>query len=299
MNGVIKNSMSNQDVRCEIDKLYQDYIKKQANKNTGHCEESFTFNIDEERVNHERIAQEIIDMLPFKRLELVLDVGSGFGDLVFGISRFTDRVIGLELDEDAVKISELKKELYSIVNVSFIRGIAEELPLKENSVDLVVSKTVLEHVRDVEKSLQEVDRVLKPGGFFYLEVPNYMWIKEGHYQLYMPPLLPKVFFRFYAKLMRRNPDFINSINYVTPRKLTRIFRKSSLKIRRNISEEMLWRILKSRQGDFIPPHYRFLEPLFYVMWFLCLYRPIYAVITKTGFYPVIILLIQKEFPKRS
>lgn len=48
----------------------------------------------------------------------------------------------------------------------------ERIPYKDNSVDLLISNSVLEHIYDYENVVSEINRVLKPGGFLYLCVPS-------------------------------------------------------------------------------------------------------------------------------
>jgi len=50
-------------------------------------------------------------------------------------------------------------------------GDAHDLPFADQSVDVIISNAVLEHVRDAEAAIGEIRRVLKPGGFVYIEVP--------------------------------------------------------------------------------------------------------------------------------
>ena len=49
----------------------------------------------------------------------------------------------------------------------------QQIPLMTDSTELVVSNSVLEHIHDYQKVIDEVYRVLKPGGYFYLCVPNF------------------------------------------------------------------------------------------------------------------------------
>ena len=50
-------------------------------------------------------------------------------------------------------------------------GAAEALPFDDHSVDVIISNAVLEHVEHFDATLREMDRVLKPGGFVYIEIP--------------------------------------------------------------------------------------------------------------------------------
>ncbi|MDZ7586392.1 MAG: methyltransferase domain-containing protein, partial [Patescibacteria group bacterium] len=74
---------------------------------------------------------------------------------------------GLDNDEKMVRKAE-KSGIYKQV----IWGDAVKIELKDGVVDLVFSNSVLEHIKDVEKVLQEVKRVLKPGGKLIATMPS-------------------------------------------------------------------------------------------------------------------------------
>jgi ubiquinone/menaquinone biosynthesis C-methylase UbiE len=100
----------------------------------------------------------------------VLEVGSGEGYGIMELAPKADHYIAV--DKYNTEISdELKKEN----NITFIQ--AEVPPLKgieDNSVDFVVTFQVIEHIEDDEMFLQEIHRVLKPGGKVILTTPNSM-----------------------------------------------------------------------------------------------------------------------------
>ena len=100
----------------------------------------------------------------------VLEVGSGEG---FGITELAPRAEHyIAVDKYETLIS---KELQANNKITFIQ--TEVPPLKEiedNSVDFVVSFQVIEHIKDDERFLEEIHRVLKPGGKVILTTPNIM-----------------------------------------------------------------------------------------------------------------------------
>ncbi len=92
----------------------------------------------------------------------ILDIGAGNGD----ISEFFQN----KNNQFAIDIYDFRNQKISIIN--FIIGVSENLPCKKNSFDIVLSHHVIEHVRDQLKHLQEINRVLKPGGLCYIATPN-------------------------------------------------------------------------------------------------------------------------------
>ena len=121
----------------------------------------------------------------------VLEVGSGEGYGIIELAPKADHYIAV--DKYNTEISdELKKEN----NITFIQ--AEVPPLKgieDNSVDFVVTFQVIEHIDDDEIFLQEIHRVLKPGGKLILTTPNSMMSltrNPWHTREYTPAQMGKV-----------------------------------------------------------------------------------------------------------
>jgi ubiquinone/menaquinone biosynthesis C-methylase UbiE len=78
--------------------------------------------------------------------------------------------IGIEPNPFMLTYLEQESESQGIKTVEFHQGVAEQLPIEDNSVDTVVSTHVLCSVGDVQASLQEIHRILKPGGrFIFIE----------------------------------------------------------------------------------------------------------------------------------
>jgi len=170
--------------------------------------------------------------------EKVLDIGSGKGILCVAFSDSAKEVIGLEPDKDAKEIAKFTKEYFGKNNIKFIDGIAQKMPFKNETFDLITSTSTLEHINGTRDVIKEIYRVLKPGGYFYLNTPNYLWFREPHYMLPMLPLMPKIFLKMLSRLTNRNPKYIDHIQYLTPRFLNKIFKNEGFTVK-NISLECL------------------------------------------------------------
>lgn len=99
----------------------------------------------------------------------VLDLGSGAGNDCFvarAIVGETGKVIGIDFAEDMlVKANENLNKL-GYTNVEFKQGDIDDIPLRDNLIDVVISNCVINLVPDKEKVFKEIYRLLKPGGHF-------------------------------------------------------------------------------------------------------------------------------------
>jgi len=101
--------------------------------------------------------------------DTVVDLGSGAGNDAFVARQVvgdTGRVIGLDMTEAMIQQATLNAIKLNFMNVDFVLGDIEEMPLDDNIADVVVSNCVLNLVPDKEKAFSETLRILKPGGHF-------------------------------------------------------------------------------------------------------------------------------------
>ena len=103
--------------------------------------------------------------------EFVLDIGSGGGLDVFLASKKVGpegKVIGLDMTEQMIKKAKQNAIKGNYDNVKFKLGDAEDIPVKDDSIDLVMSNCVINLAPNKEKVYREIYRVLKPGGRFVI-----------------------------------------------------------------------------------------------------------------------------------
>lgn len=99
----------------------------------------------------------------------VLDLGSGAGNDCFvarAIVGESGKVTGLDFTEAMITKANQNKLKLGYSNVEFVKGDIEEMPLPDNSFDVVVSNCVLNLVPDKNKAFAQIKRVLKPNGHF-------------------------------------------------------------------------------------------------------------------------------------
>ena len=101
--------------------------------------------------------------------EIVLDLGSGAGaDVLISARRVgsTGRAIGLDMTDEMLELARANAADAGVENVEFLKGYIEDIPLPDESVDVVISNCVINLAGDKHRVLAETARVLRPGGRF-------------------------------------------------------------------------------------------------------------------------------------
>jgi arsenite methyltransferase len=101
--------------------------------------------------------------------ETVLDLGSGAGaDVLISARRVgpTGRAIGLDMTDEMLDLARANAAEAGLENVEFVKGYLEDVPLDDETVDVVISNCVINLSGDKPRVIQEAARVLRPGGRF-------------------------------------------------------------------------------------------------------------------------------------
>lgn len=178
--------------------------------------------LDASSRNHK--AQKIAAILS-RRLDMrgkrILDIGAGSGH----IARYLASQVGPEGEVVAVdQIKPLQTD-----GISFVRISGEILPFSGSDFDVVITNHVIEHVglRDAQlRHLQEIARVLKPGGMVYLAVPNRWQVMEHHFGVPLLSWLPLPLASYYVRLTGRGSHY--DCTPLSRRALLGLFREAGL-----------------------------------------------------------------------
>ena len=101
--------------------------------------------------------------------ETVLDLGSGGGiDVLLSARRVgpAGKAYGLDMTDEMLALGRENQKKAGVENVEFLKGEIENIPLPDNSVDVIISNCVINLSADKDRVLREAFRVLKPGGRF-------------------------------------------------------------------------------------------------------------------------------------
>jgi SAM-dependent methyltransferase len=156
----------------------------------------------------------------------VLDAGAGAGELFqYELKDKAMEIVGVDLDPRVERNPQLH------------RGICANLtniPVEDNYFDLVFSRYVLEHIDNPQEFLQEIYRILKPGGCFLFLAPN-----RWHYVSIIASFTPMWFHNWYNRLRGRQEDdtFPTVYHLNTRSRIRRQFRFAGFEERKLIFRE--------------------------------------------------------------
>ncbi|MEC4684611.1 MAG: class I SAM-dependent methyltransferase [Nitrospirota bacterium] len=108
----------------------------------------------------------------------VLDVGCHTGDMFFFLKDIASELHGLDVNANALKVARNRYDAKTT-----LCNLRAPLPYKENYFDVVIASEIIEHIPDTDAFLDNLYRVMKPGGYLMLTTPN---INTIHNRLRIP-----------------------------------------------------------------------------------------------------------------
>lgn len=125
----------------------------------------------------EKYRQDVmIGMLPSSG-KVILDLACGDGDFLRAVSNRFERLIGFDIARNRIENAIKKlKDIYGKKVVLKIVDLDHGIPLENGTIDTVVCEASLSYFSDIPFILAEVKRVLKKGGIFVFQVPNYAFL---------------------------------------------------------------------------------------------------------------------------
>jgi 2-polyprenyl-6-hydroxyphenyl methylase/3-demethylubiquinone-9 3-methyltransferase len=164
----------------------------------------------------------------------VLDVGCGPGELSFLFAELGHRVTGFDINESLVEIARHRANDRNL-DVEFALASADSLPFEDCSRDICVAPELLEHVPDWEACIEELTRVLRPGGVLFLSTTNVLCPVQEEFKLPLYSWYPGFVKNRCVDLARtRHPEWVNHAEYpafhwFSYYRLRRVFRRKGFR----------------------------------------------------------------------
>ncbi|WP_208585634.1 class I SAM-dependent methyltransferase [Gracilibacillus suaedae] len=111
--------------------------------------------------------EQLLRMVPVDTKDTILDLGAGTGYITIPAARMVEGLVyALDIDAKMLDFVNTKAKKENITNIKTVKGSINNIPLLTYAVDIALASIVLHEVQDLSASLNEIKRVLKPGGYF-------------------------------------------------------------------------------------------------------------------------------------
>lgn len=220
---------------CDV---YRAFIKKTQSRYWRYnlwdpvWEDSYVERLLVQGHDHADTAKRIFDICGGFEGKKILEAGCGFGKTASEMARRGGNVTGIDINGDVLNIAKMVAVSLGLSprdDISFQHGALESIPYPSDHFDIIWSENTIEHVDNIRQSINELYRVLKPGGLIIIRCPNYLGIsREPHFKTYWPPYLPRAAYRWL---------------------LTRDYRKRAVRFSREINGEDPDRLLELAKSD--------------------------------------------------
>lgn len=122
--------------------------------------------LDSEERRRQFPPKQILNHLPIKQSDCILDLGSGTGYFSIPAAKMTEgTVYGLDIEIKMLNLLQEKIDENGITNIELLKGQIEEIPVSDQTVDHVIASLVLHEIAPLTQGLAEIHRVLKEDGY--------------------------------------------------------------------------------------------------------------------------------------
>ena len=125
----------------------------------------------------------ISNKFDIKKDSKILEIGAAQGLSILSIKKIGYEIVGIEPSEEAIEVSKKLSKHYNI-KLEIKKGYGENIPYDDDTFDVVIADSVIEHVKDVEKVFKEIYRVLKKSGCFYFSTASSLCPKQNEIRFF-------------------------------------------------------------------------------------------------------------------
>jgi len=183
----------------------------------------------------------------------VLDIGCGDGGISVAFAERGAIIIGLDNDANRIRLANNKAKEHA-VDAKFILVNAEAIGLPDALFDVIICNAVIEHVFNPDKLISEISRLLKPGGFLFLDTPSrysiLQLISDTHYGLFGISIMPRWIAAVYVVKIRKRFYKYDVDNLRTYKYLNGICRANKIML---LEDANVGFLVKQIMGDFALP----------------------------------------------
>lgn len=169
--------------------------------------EAALYNREGRRQKAEKVLVAIEDYLLTQHVDpgalSLLDVGASTGIMTEVYAERFARTVGVDIDDAAIRSARAM----GVAGATFVLGDSMHLPFADGAFDVAICTHIYEHVPDAVLLMDEIYRVLAPGGACYFAAGNRLRLMEPHYRLPLLSVIPKLVADRYLRLVRRGDHY--------------------------------------------------------------------------------------------
>lgn len=136
----------------------------------------------------------------------ILDIGASRGSFLLEAAKAGASAVGIEPNPAYIEIANQRSKEEG-VPISIVEGVGEDLPFPDSSFDFVNLSQVIEHVDEPVPVLEEIARVLSPGGVAYMGVPARYSFKDPHFHVYFVNWMPRTWGHWFIGLLGKHKAY--------------------------------------------------------------------------------------------
>jgi DNA binding domain, excisionase family len=116
----------------------------------------------------ESIKNKLLELQILKKSMILMDLGAGDGYIARFAAKFVKKVLAVDISGEMLKELQKKSRLEGLKNIETIESDGLNMPVKDAQTDILCANMYLHHIEEPEQAIQEIYRVIKPGGLVFI-----------------------------------------------------------------------------------------------------------------------------------